>query len=72
MVEPKIVVDGINVLYKCPYCPCFFCTMADFRIHLKAFGSVWAVHAWYFVGIHAFDPPLTRREKSVGFAQMRF
>jgi hypothetical protein len=72
MVKPVVFVDGSNVLYRCPFCKCMFCTVVDFELHVRAFSSIWAVHAWYFVAIHAFDPKLSKRERAIGFAQLSF
>jgi hypothetical protein len=58
-------------LFKCPFCRCYFCTKADLDRHLVVFG-VGAVHAWRFVGIHCFDPKLSKRERASGFAQLSF
>jgi hypothetical protein len=41
-----------NVLHKCPHCMCRFCTEADLKTHLKAYGASQAEHASEFQRAH--------------------
>jgi hypothetical protein len=50
-----LAVGSGSDLLKCPFCPCFFCTIADLGRHLEVFGFVAVLHATRFRVVHGFD-----------------
>ena len=37
-------LDEKTGLVKCPFCPCYFCSVADLEIHLESFGRSKSEH----------------------------
>lgn len=44
------MVDSVSV-FRCPFCPCWFCSQSDLDGHLKRFGNVPHLRLWECVHI---------------------
>ena len=61
--------DSVPSEFRCPFCPCVFCTQVDLDLHLKAFGNVPHLRLWQCVHVLAevdgsYDESYTRRDWS--------
>ena len=48
---------------KCPFCPCFFATEEDFKLHMKAFGKDKETHFRDYLNKNKFPSNYYSREQ---------
>ncbi len=51
-MEDDIQLYRSNGLYKCPFCPCCFCSEADLKRHVTIYGSSRLEHSEEFRKVH--------------------